>query len=232
MDSTQEVVRALAAAGGAEGTVVVAEHQTAGRGRRGRPWVAPARAGVLVSVLLRPPLPPARWPELSLTAGLAVAEALAVAAGCRPRVKWPNDVLVAGRKVAGILVEGSAGPGSWVAVGVGVNVAGGPEAWAGAGPGAGSLEALGHPVARSVVLRAVLGQLRTWYLRLLGSGLEPVRQGWQARGLWGQVVVVDDVEGETLGLAPDGRLLVRQADGQVRSVGWGEVRLLADPECR
>ena len=101
-----------------EGAIAVAEEQSEGRGRLGRSWHAPARTGVLVSVLLRPEIDPARLPELSLVASGAVAEAIAEVTGIEPAIKFPNDVLVGGRKVAGILAESSEGR---VVLGIGIN---------------------------------------------------------------------------------------------------------------
>jgi BirA family transcriptional regulator, biotin operon repressor / biotin---[acetyl-CoA-carboxylase] ligase len=105
--------------GDAEGTVAVTEEQTEGRGRLGRSWRAPAGSSVLVSILLRPPVDSARLPELSLVAGGAVAEAIIEVAGVEPTIKFPNDVLVGKKKVAGILAESSEGR---VVLGIGVNV--------------------------------------------------------------------------------------------------------------
>jgi BirA family biotin operon repressor/biotin-[acetyl-CoA-carboxylase] ligase len=102
-----------------EGAVAVAEEQTEGRGRLGRSWHAPARTSVLVSVMLRPPVEPPQLPELTLIAGGAVAEAIAEVTGLDPAIKFPNDVLIGGRKVAGILAESSEGR---VVLGIGVNV--------------------------------------------------------------------------------------------------------------
>jgi BirA family biotin operon repressor/biotin-[acetyl-CoA-carboxylase] ligase len=102
-----------------EGAVAVADEQTEGRGRLGRQWLAPAGTSLLVSVLLRPDVEPAQLPELSLVAGRACAEAIAETAGVETEVKFPNDVLVRGRKVAGILAEASEGR---VVLGIGVNV--------------------------------------------------------------------------------------------------------------
>jgi BirA family biotin operon repressor/biotin-[acetyl-CoA-carboxylase] ligase len=107
----------------AHGTVAVAEHQTAGRGRMGRIWVDEAGAGLAMSVVLRPPPPVARWPELTLVA----AEAVAGAVGPQATIKQPNDVLVDGRKVAGILADAT----DHVVMGIGVNV--GEAPWPGAG---------------------------------------------------------------------------------------------------
>jgi BirA family transcriptional regulator, biotin operon repressor / biotin---[acetyl-CoA-carboxylase] ligase len=102
-----------------EGALAVAEEQSEGRGRLGRTWHAPAGTSILASVLLRPPVEPARLPELSLIAGGAVAEAIADMTGLDPTIRFPNDVLLGGKKVAGILAESSAGR---VVLGVGVNV--------------------------------------------------------------------------------------------------------------
>jgi BirA family biotin operon repressor/biotin-[acetyl-CoA-carboxylase] ligase len=113
--STQRVLREETT----EGTIAVAEEQTEGRGRLGRSWQAPPRTSILVSVLLLPRVEPPRLPELSLVAGGAVAEAIAEATGVEPVIEFPNDVLIGGRKVAGILAESSEGR---VILGVGVNV--------------------------------------------------------------------------------------------------------------
>jgi len=102
-----------------EGTIAVAEEQTEGRGRLGRTWEAPAGTSILASILLRPAVEPARLPELSLVAGGAVAEAISEITGMDPTIKYPNDVLIRGRKVAGILAEASEGR---VVLGIGVNV--------------------------------------------------------------------------------------------------------------
>jgi BirA family biotin operon repressor/biotin-[acetyl-CoA-carboxylase] ligase len=103
----------------AEGTVAVAEEQTEGRGRLGRHWEAPARSSVLVSILLLPAIEAPRLPELSLIAGGAVAQAITEVTGIEPAIKFPNDILIGGRKVAGILAESSEGR---VVLGIGVNV--------------------------------------------------------------------------------------------------------------
>lgn len=109
----------LLAAGAPEGAVAVAEEQTSGRGRLGRHWSAPPRTSILASIVLRPPVPTPRLPELSLVAGDAVATALSATVDVEPTVKFPNDVLVAGRKAAGILAEATDGR---VVLGIGVNV--------------------------------------------------------------------------------------------------------------
>jgi BirA family transcriptional regulator, biotin operon repressor / biotin---[acetyl-CoA-carboxylase] ligase len=145
-----------------EGAVAVAEEQTEGRGRLGRSWQAPARTSVLVSVLLRPPIEPARLPELSLVAGGAVAEAIADVTGIDPAIKFPNDVLIGGKKVAGILAESSEGR---VVLGIGVNanqIAEQLPRDADTEPTSLRLE-LGEPVDRAALLAAILLRLERAY---------------------------------------------------------------------
>ncbi|HLE42598.1 MAG TPA: biotin--[acetyl-CoA-carboxylase] ligase [Methylomirabilota bacterium] len=164
VDSTQTICRRLAAEGAPEGTVVVADHQRAGRGQGDRRWIAPPGAGLLVSCLLRPPAPASRWPGLTLVAARAVAEAVAACTRVTPRVRWPNDVLVGERKLAGVLAEGVVGAAPFVVLGVGINVAQRADAWPPALQGhAVSLAELGHPVARETLLAAVLAELAARY---------------------------------------------------------------------
>ena len=145
-----------------EGAVAVAEEQTAGRGRLGRSWYAPAKTSVLVSVLLRPAVDQARLPELSLVAGRAVAEAITDVTGIEPTIKFPNDVLVGGRKVAGILAESSEGR---VVLGIGLNVNQGHEELpedTQTEPTSLRVE-LGERVSRATLLAAILLQLERAY---------------------------------------------------------------------
>ena len=148
--------------GDAEGTVAVAEEQSEGRGRLGRSWHAPARAGVLFSVVLEPAVPSARLPELSVLAGRAVAAAVAEATGLTPTVKLPNDVLIDGKKVAGILAESSNGR---VRLGIGVNAnqtADELPSQTEAQPTSLRLETDG-PVHRARLLAAILAELERAY---------------------------------------------------------------------
>jgi len=156
--STQRLLRDEAV----EGTVAVAEEQTEGRGRLGRTWGAPARTSVLVSVLLLPRVESARLPELSLVAGGAVAEAIAEVTGIEPVIEFPNDVLVGGRKVAGILAESGEGR---VVLGVGVNANQTSEELpenARTEPTSIRLE-LGEPVDRAELLAEILVRLERAY---------------------------------------------------------------------
>ena len=160
--STNAVVAARARDGAAEGLVVVAEKQTAGQGRLGRAWESPRYAGLTFSVLLHPPVADRRWPWLPLVTGIAVVGGLA-AVGCpAARLKWPNDVLLDGLKVAGVLAERVETPrGAAAVLGVGINVAQTREELP--VPTATSLALAGSTVDRTVLLRAVLERLHEQY---------------------------------------------------------------------
>ena len=215
VDSTQEAVFALASAGAPDGAAVVADTQTAGRGRRGRRWHDEAGTSLLVSVLLRPALPPSLRPLLSYAASLAVVGTLGTL-GLEARVKWPNDVLIAGRKVAGILLEAREGV---VVVGVGLNVNQQrfpPELAARATSVA--LQT-GRAADRGVLLATLLDELDRWRARLEQEGFAPVRERWRAvSDTLGRGVRVDDVAGVAVDLDAAGALVVDAASGRRRVV--------------
>lgn len=222
--STQELLRDPSLP---EGAVAVAEHQTSGRGRMGRRWEDEAGRALLCSVLLRPKRRP--LPQLSLVAALAVAEAIEEQTGCETAVKWPNDVLVDGRKVAGILLEASEGS---VIVGIGVNVnQAAEELPATARHPPGSLRmATGRPHDRGVVLAAVLERLEHWYAAWSRGGLHPVVPHVEARNcLRGNEIAVAESAGLAGRIAPEGGLEVRLASGETIVVESGEVELLGEP---
>lgn len=206
-----------------EGAVAVTEYQTAGRGRNGRSWVAPPGTALLCSVLLRPPTDrPA--PELSLVAGLAVAEALDEVTGARAQVKWPNDVLVAGRKVCGILAELR----GHVVVGIGVNVCQtASQLPQDASTPAGSLLTVsGKAPERPALLASVLDRLERRYDEWRVGSLAALHAEIAARdGLRGRVVTSGERELVARGILPDGRLEVVASDGEVFALGSGEVLL-------
>ncbi len=230
--STNDVVREHARAGAPEWTAVLARRQTGGRGRLGRPWASP-EGNLYVSVLLRPPLPLDRWTVLPLMAGVAVAEA-AEALGAEARLKWPNDVLVDGRKLAGILVDASSGTSGleFAVVGIGVNVARVPldlpeEARAGA---TSLLDVLGREVTVREAAAVVLRRLAGCYDRLRHEGAGAVRDAWRARSVpwWGRTVEARSGGVRLVGVARDvddhGALILETADGGRTILHSGEVR--------
>ncbi len=157
-----ESTQRLLAEDAPEGAVAATDEQTAGRGRLGREWVAPAGSSLLASIVLRPEVPTANLPELSLVAGRAVAQALAEVAGVEPEVKWPNDVLVDGRKVAGILAEARDGR---VVLGIGINVSQSEDELPQrpTHPATSLLLETGRTVPRAELLAAVLDRLEHEY---------------------------------------------------------------------
>ncbi|HEY7521053.1 MAG TPA: biotin--[acetyl-CoA-carboxylase] ligase [Methylomirabilota bacterium] len=231
VDSTQTTAFALAAEGAEDRTVVVADYQASGRGRRGRAWEAPPGQSLLATILIRPRLTLAQWPAYSLVAAVAVAEALARTAALAARLKWPNDVLIAGRKIAGILLESrlvGATPAAVVAVGVGINLAqrAFPAALA---PRATSVAIeTGRSVARDTMLEVLLEAFDAWRGRLEGEGMAPVRARWLALAdTIGRRVSIDGVSGVAVDLDPDGALVL-EGGGRRHRVLAGEV--LEEPE--
>ena len=218
--STQDALRDPALS---EGAVAVTEHQTAGRGRAGRGWEDAPGTALLLSVLLRPPDGSAA-PQLSLVCALAVAESVEATTGVEASVKWPNDVLVAGRKVAGILLEGHDGA---VVCGIGVNVSQTETTLPRdtRTPSASLHTLTGQEHDRAELLVSLLERLESRYDAWLGNGLAPLLPELERRDvLHGSVVTVGDVTGTAEGFAPDGRLRIRADTGAETLVASGEIR--------
>ncbi len=217
--STQDVLRDTSLP---EGAVAATEHQTAGRGRAGRTWDDSPGAALLVSVLLRPPAN-AAVAQLSLVCALAAAETVEGAIGRPAAVKWPNDVLVDRRKVAGILLEGRDGS---VACGIGLNA---NQAKASLPrdtrtPVASLRTLTGREHDRAALLVTLLEQLELHYDTWLRSGLSPLVPELERRdALRGSLVTVGGVAGTAVGIAVDGRLRIRSDDDAVTLVASGEV---------
>jgi BirA family biotin operon repressor/biotin-[acetyl-CoA-carboxylase] ligase len=222
-DSTQSEVQRLAAAGAPEGAVVTARHQRAGRGRRGHEWWDAPGQSLLASVLLRPAAPVATAPQLSLVGGLAVAEALGAVAAAPARIRWPNDVLVDGRKICGILAEASsagAGGPHHVILGIGINLHQTDFPAALAGQATSLRLVTGRTVEAADVLAAVLERLAERYGAWRAGGFAALRGAWLQRSLLpGQRVrLPDGGEGVGVDVGDDGALRARAADGRLVSV--------------
>lgn len=230
-ESTNAVVAARAREGAAEGLVVAAEYQSAGRGRMGRTWTTPARSALLFSVLLRPvDVSPARWPWLGLLAPLAVAAAVRSVAEIPALVKWPNDVLLDDRKLAGILLERVDTPdGPAAVVGIGLNVTLREEERP--HPAATSLAIEGAATTdRVTVLAAILRELATRYqgwVDVKGDPAQLLADYTELSATFGRDVRVELPDGSTLigtatGLDAEGRLLVQTGSGP-RPLAAGDV---------
>ncbi|MGH3065832.1 MAG: biotin--[acetyl-CoA-carboxylase] ligase [Gaiellaceae bacterium] len=201
-----------------EGALVVADHQTAGRGRLGRSWDAPAGTALLFSLLLTPP-PERHAPELSLVAGIAVADALERTLGLAPQIKWPNDVMLRRQKVAGCLAEARDGA---VVLGIGVNV---EQTRAELPPNAGSIRTLtGRGWDREDLMSRVLEDLGGRYSAWRNGGLDAVYDGLGPRDfLRGRRVTVNGTSGVATMIDRAGRLEIAVGHGEVVTVESGEV---------
>jgi BirA family biotin operon repressor/biotin-[acetyl-CoA-carboxylase] ligase len=219
-----ETTQSLLAGDAPEGAVATADHQRAGRGRHGRRWDDAPGSSLLVSVVLRPRVGAAAA-QLSLVCALSVAETVEHAAALEALVKWPNDVLVEGRKIAGILLEGRDGA---VVCGIGINVNQLESALpAHARTPPASLRTLtGREHDRALVLVELLARLEANYDVWRASGLSPLLPELEQRdALRGREVSVGDVVGTAAGIAPDGRLRVARADSTVTLVASGEIEV-------
>jgi len=226
LPSTNTELARMASEGAAEGVAILADEQTAGRGRLQREWSSPKGAGLYFSILLRPRIPVDRWPLITFMAALAVGDALQEATGLRTDIKWPNDLLSGERKICGILSEAIETPaGRAVIVGMGINLTPGafPEATSVA-------EATGVKPDREAILAALLSSLTRWY-SLLGER-EKIVAAWSSRSSYatGRLVQVsngDEVwRGTTCGVEPDGALRLRTVNGEIKLVRAGDVQSL------
>lgn len=228
VESTNDEARRLALGGAAEGLIVLAESQTAGRGRRGAAWFSPHGDSLAFSILLRPSDPIALWPRLALAAGLAVAEALETF-GLQPGIKWPNDIWLGKRKVAGILVE--AGP-DFAVVGIGLNV----NTTSFPTDVSEIATSLRLETSRSFAPADVLGVIiRKFAARRhqIGSDFESLISAVRLRCiLTGHRVSLKTNDGSRIGviegIGPGGELLFRSPEGLERLIQADEVRFLTD----
>lgn len=234
LDSTNNYLKALT--GAPDGLAVTAECQTAGRGRMDRSFQSPKGAGVYLSVLLRPELPPDRLPSMTALAGVAVCAAVERLCGIRPQLKWPNDPVLNGKKLCGILTEASleaeTGRLQSMVVGVGVNVAQKPEDFS---PevremAASLLQVLGRPVSRPRLAAALLEELDKAYAALLAGDLSAYLAAYRRDcvnlGRTVRLIPFGGGERETaqaVDIDGDFSLIVRGADGEERTVRSGEV---------
>jgi BirA family biotin operon repressor/biotin-[acetyl-CoA-carboxylase] ligase len=230
-ESTNDVALKLAAGGAEHGTVVVAEEQTAGRGRLGRVWFSEKSSGIYTSVILRPPLSPAAAPVLTLMAGVAVHQAVSSVTGLAVDIRWPNDLLVNGKKVCGILTEMSAEIDRLHAVvlGIGINVNHSQM------PAELKLIATSlrleanRSISRSNLFVVLLRELERHYRLLLKDGNKAITERWAAVSSFarGKRVRVVTPAGEALattaGLDPSGAFRIRHDDGREELLVAGEV---------
>ncbi len=233
LGSTMDEAARLAGEGADDGTVVIAERQSAGRGRQGRSWVSQP-GNLLLSVLFRPSM--AQLPYISIIGGLATARAVRKQAGLDPRIKWPNDLMLNGRKAAGILAESAIVGQSvcYAVLGIGINVAPIPsDAQEIAAVACSVNEAAGREVAREFLLRQLLIELDDLYRRLptggQDTGANPLAEWSQLLETIGRRVTAtfrdESVTGEAVGVDDTGNLLLRTNDSEIMTLTAGDVTL-------
>ena len=250
LDSTNCYADQLARAGAEQGTVVVADHQSHGRGRQGRRWLSPAGLNLYFSIVLRPAIATQKAAQLTLIAGLALARSVAQAGATEVEIKWPNDLLLQGRKLAGILTEmrTSSPTVPYVIVGIGVNIHGNSALF--------PVDLRDHvetlagflrcPVNRSHFLAATLAEISVCYERFQQQGFVALRQDWlRYARVCGQRVRVEragtapplgleknwikppeNFDGQAESLDEDGFLLVKQQNGMISRILSGDVKML------
>jgi BirA family biotin operon repressor/biotin-[acetyl-CoA-carboxylase] ligase len=234
-DSTNLRAMEMAAQGAPEGTLVVAEQQTQGRGRRQRTWFSPPRQGIYASLILRPAIAPTEAPCMTLISAVAVADTLLALTPLEAKIKWPNDILVRGRKIAGILTEISTGMDAvdYMVVGLGLNV----NVPAGDFPeeiheyATSILAETGVPFSRLLLLRRYLEQFEYYYNIFCAEGFNPVLQRWRAlTDMLGCRVRVDRIGTQCVGEVSDfdqeGFLILRDESGRSIRIFSGDVTFL------
>lgn len=235
VNSTNTYASRIAAGDAPDGTVVVADYQSAGRGRLGRRWESPRGVNIYTSIILRPNFPPTEAPFTTLIASIALVAAVRELYNLPAEIKWPNDMLISGKKSAGILTEMSAEPDRvrHIVLGVGVDVnmpaSGFPEEIRGISSSI-MLE-LGHKANRAELMRRFLEELERCYFMLLAGKRSELLDEWRSlTGMLGRRVRVttltDTLEGVALDLDPSGFLLIKKDDGSVYTVTSGDVGIL------
>jgi len=232
--STNDVIEKFARDGVKEGVVVFAESQTKGRGRLGRKWMSPARKGLWFSVLLRPDLRPQATTQVTVASATALRRAIELQTGLKPEIKWPNDILLGGKKVAGILTELNAELDrvKYVILGMGVDVNLNPSEFPeDLRDQATSLKAeLGRAVPRAELAVAILRELDADYARLALGGFSTVADEWESHcSTIGRDVAImigeREVRGRAEALGEEGALLVRTEHGHLEPIVGGDVTI-------
>lgn len=226
----------IAEEGAPEGTVVIADAQNGGKGRRGRVWSSPAGVNLYCSVVLRPSIMPHEAPQLTFLSAVAVARAIERTTDLVPEIKWPNDVLIGGKKVAGLLNEMSAETDgiNFIVLGIGVNLNMTADQFPDdlRYPATSLLLESGSRVCRTHFAAVMLSELDKLYADFASSGFGPVREEWQMRcNANGRTVSVNDAGDEHkvgmfVGIDSDGALLLRSGDDRIERIVSGDVRVI------
>ena len=236
VESTNDLAKAMALEGAENGTVIIAEEQTSGRGRMGRKWLSPPSSNLLFSLLLRPDLYTEKVFTLTMLLALSTVEAVETQTGVNAMIKWPNDIYVQDRKLAGILTEFSVTGNrlSHVILGIGINVNWDPEEATGSHmlyPATSLMREAGHTVSREFLLINILSAYETHYMDVSRNGPARVQELWNKRSmLTGRNVSVEIsnnevINGTAIGIDEKGALLVSDIKGQTHTILNGDVHI-------
>ncbi|MDE3839377.1 biotin--[acetyl-CoA-carboxylase] ligase [Bacillus methanolicus] len=234
VDSTQKIAHRLAYDGAPEGTVVLAEEQLSGRGRMDRKWYSPKYTGIWMSVILRPNILPTKAPQLTLLTAVAVVQAIEEITALSPKIKWPNDILINGKKVTGILTElqAEADRVKTIIIGIGMNVnqkaSDFPEYIRSTATSL-SIEKGGY-ISRPAIIRAVLSNIEKLYLLYLEKGFYPIKLLWESYAVSiGKKIIArtlsGNISGRALGITDDGVLMIEDDNGTVHHVFSADIDL-------
>ena len=234
ISSTNDRAKELAADGAPEGSLVIAEHQSKGRGRKGRSWFSAPGDGICLSLILRPTMGPAEASKLTLMTAVALAETFSALTGLAVKIKWPNDILIHGKKLSGILTEMSMEMDrvDYVVVGVGVNVNSPPDHFSQEVSAVASSLFIetGKPVSRAAVVRTFLARFEHYYTLVSGNHFRQVMARWkELSDIIGRKVAVDligsRITGRVEDVDDDGLLILKDGEGNIHRVISGDVLL-------
>ncbi|KAF0818781.1 Biotin operon repressor [Bacillus sp. ZZV12-4809] len=234
VDSTQKIAHRLAYEGAQEGTIVIAEEQLSGRGRMDRRWHSPKSTGIWMSVILRPNIPPPKAPQLTLITAVAVVQAIEELTDLSPQIKWPNDILMNGKKVTGILTELQADADRIISIiiGIGINVNQQLDDYPDELKEVATSLSIekGEKLSRAELIKILLGKLENLYKLYLEKGFYPIKLLWESyavsigKNLTARTIT-GSIYGKALGITDDGVLMIEDSSGKVHHVYSADIEL-------
>lgn len=234
VETTQKVAHRLANEGAKEGTIVVAEEQSNGRGRMDRKWVSPKYTGIWLSIILRPNLPPHKAPQLTLIAAVSVVQAIEEVTGLSPEIKWPNDVLLNGKKITGILTEMQADADriASIIMGIGINVNQSKEDYPPELQDKATSLAIekGQKISRAELIQALLLKLETLYKIYIEKGFHPIKLLWESYAVSiGKYItartLTGTIAGKAIGITDEGVLLLEDGEGKLHHIYSADIEI-------
>lgn len=232
--STQSIAQELASKGVPEGTIVVADEQTGGRGRMARAWYSPKETGVWMSLILRPKIPIQQTPQLTLIAAVAIVQAIEEVTGLTPHIKWPNDILINNKKAVGILTElqAEADQVHSVIIGMGINVNQKQEYFPEHLQSIATSLAIekGQPITRAELIQKVLLQFEKYYEQYLNHGFKPIKLLWESYAISLNKMITartlsGTIKGKAIGINDEGVLLIETEEGRIEHIYSADIEI-------